>query len=78
MKDLQLTEEISVCEISFVRTAATFTLSVPFIWVFNTSLKVEKELVIPLLVRCLSGSLAFIAVTKTISMIPLTIFQVAT
>jgi len=74
MKNLLLTESISVCEISFVRTASTLIISVPFVWVFKASLKVEKDLMIPLLVRCLSGSLAFIAVTKTISMIPLTIF----
>ena len=36
---------------------------------------VPSELWGPLWVRCVAGSLAFIAVTKTIHLIPLTIFQ---
>ena len=36
----------------------------------------EKDFRIPLFSRCLAGVLAFFAVSKTVSMIPLTLFQV--
>lgn len=77
-KDLQLSESISVCEINLVLTAFIAIVSPLLPLAYKKSYKVEREQVLPLLFRCLAGSLSFILVTKAVSMIPLTIFIVIT
>jgi len=76
MKHLLLTESISVCEISFFRSTISLIFAVPLVLAFKKSLVVERDLILPLLNRCLCGVVAFIMLTKIVSMIPLTINQV--
>lgn len=78
LKDMQLRSDIKVCEITFIRTSLAMFGSIIVLLAFrhNPITEVRRELALPLFVRCLSGSLAFICVTKTLNYLPLTLFQV--
>ena len=77
MKELQVHHGLRVYELSFFRTAATFVVSlVAALCLRQNPLRdVPSDLRMPLLIRCLCGSMAFIAVAATVKLIPLTIFQ---
>ena len=77
VKDLQLTHGMSVVEITFLRTCTTLVGACALIAIFkkNPFTEVSRKDLAPLLFRSLSGSCAFIVVTKAVRYLPLTIFQ---
>ena len=79
-KDLQLRYDVTVAEIALMRSSYSliFTLILVCICGKNPTKEVRRDQIVPLIVRCLSGTTAFIVVTMTVKMIPLTIFQVIT
>lgn len=75
LKDAQQSTAVTVCEISFIRTLFALFASIIFLLVSRQKpLQIEKDLVIPLIIRSMIGAVAFIITIKTISMIPLTVF----
>ena len=76
-KELQQNQGVSLVEITFLRTGATFLASILLVIICgrNPLKEVKRDYVIPLAARCLAGSCTFILVTKTVHLLPLTIFQ---
>ena len=64
-------------EITFVRTGATFLASILLVFACgqNPFKELKRDLVTPLIMRCLAGSCTFILVTKSVHLLPLTVFQ---
>ena len=53
-----------------------FTLVLVCICGKNPTKEVRRDQIVPLIVRCVSGTTCFIMVTITVKMIPITIFQI--
>ena len=79
-KDAQNTYGASVAEISLLRTVCSVLISLPVLALcgHNPLKSVERDLAGLLVIRCLSGALAFILVITAVKLIPLTIFQIIT
>ena len=80
IKDTQNRFGVSVAEISFARAFCCFFFSLICLFIYrqNPLTTVKRDLVIPLIIRCVMGTMTFFLVTKAVTLLPLTIFQVVT
>ena len=79
LKDAQEVSDITVSEISFIRTVFALIASIVVLcFTRENPFRVRRDLMAPLALRSFMGSAASITIVKSVEQVPLTVFQVVT